>query len=191
MIDQTRYSTTPMSQPSSSLVAMRPVGQRQAERHRHADGGGNQQPRMQPRDADRHSWVERQSCGAIGCSSLRPPLGDEAGGGAQSIGLRAERRQRGIGLARSVRRAGRARRRRPSAATSVALPAAASLPAALPMVAASPSSVEQVVGDLERLADRRAIAVDAARARRHRLVRGWRRRGRRSGSARRSSSPAR
>src|SRR3972149_4085342 len=30
--------------------------------------------------------------------ALCSPLGDEAGGGAQSIGLRAERRQRGIGL---------------------------------------------------------------------------------------------
>ena len=51
--------------------------------------------------------------------------------------------------------------------------------------------VEQVVGDLERLADRRAIAVDAGARVPHRPARGWRRPGRQSESARRSSSPAR
>jgi hypothetical protein len=64
-------------------------------------------------------------------------LGDEAGGGAQRIGLRAERRQRVIGLGHQSIEAGCAPAR-PKVATSVALPAAASLWAALPMVLASP-----------------------------------------------------
>ena len=42
----------------------------------------------------------------------------------------------------------------------VALPAAASLPVALPTSAGSPSTIEKIVGDLERLADRRAEALE-------------------------------
>ena len=87
-----------MSQPSSSLVAMlqsviarpsvtaRPTAMEISSRA------------CKPREADRHGWPSEQSCGPSDCSFYVRSLGDETGGGAQSIGFRAERRQRGVGL---------------------------------------------------------------------------------------------
>ena len=88
-----------------------------------------------------------------------PPLCDEMRGGAQDIGFRAERVQADFGFRDQLDRACAARRD-PSTATSVALPAAASLPVALPSSGRVAFDIEQIVGDLERLADRAAIAVE-------------------------------
>ncbi len=74
-------------------------------------------------------------------------------------------------------------------ATSVALPAAASLPAVLPIAAVSPTHVQQVVGDLEGGAEVAAEGGDLARAPARR-GRGWRPPRRCIGSAGRSSAPA-
>ena len=58
-----------------------PIGHPQTESHRHADGDGNHQPRMQPREADRHDG----SIGNLAGHRLLPlsrSLGDETGSGA-------------------------------------------------------------------------------------------------------------
>ncbi len=118
---------------------------------------------------------------------------NEAGGGAQSIGLCTERRQRSH-RPRVIKRSSFARAPvTPSTATKVALPAAGILAGGFASAGAVAFDVEQIVGDLERFGrSRRHSASIGLQARIGiGLSKKQRRRDRQSASARRSSSPAR
>ena len=120
---------------------------------------------------------------------LGVPVGDELRAFDQNSTPGSERRQRLFGLGDQLLQPCLAPAL-PSTPTIVALPATASLPVALPTSAGSPSTIEQIVGDLEGLADRRAVALERLALLRRSPRRGCRPRGRRSAAARRSSSPA-